>query len=1095
MKRVKLLLVIALLISFYITESNAQGISRFWGMSSKGGSHDLGVIFSLDAESGVLKNRFSFATLIPGANPTGELLETDGKLYGTVSAGGKEDKGLIFSWNPVSGDYEVLLDFADVNAKRPTGYLAAEGTTLYGMTHEGGVNGGGILFSWNPEEGFVKLHDFAMESGWLPNGGIVFHHNKLYGLTSEGGPGNEDTGVIFEYDLTSATYSVKQGLTNATGRSPMGGLTFYNNRFYGLTSYGGDHGSGSLFEWAPAEDNPFTVLFHFDPAETGTHPQGSLVVRNNELYGTTQAGGDNNEGTIFRFKPDGAVFTHLFDFTGVTGSYPIGNLYFSDEKFYGVTSAGGDHELGVVFEIDTDGNYQVLYHLTTQNGASPKGGFTMVNKVLYGLTFRGGANDRGTIFSWNPATETYQKKLDFSLNNGAEPVGNLISYNGKLYGMTSMGGAENGGILFEFDPADGTFTRHLDFIAEKGFRPMGSLTLVDGIFYGMTNQGGENNDGVIFEWNPAMPGTYTKKADLNNETGNYSKNSLVLADGKLYGMTYAGGQYNKGVIFEWLPGGDETDFRLIYSFPSGSGEINPKGNTPLGEFTLLGDYLYGMTSAGGDFMGGTIFRWKPGDAEPEFLYSFSNTTSGAEPLGNLTEKEGMLYGMTSKGGVNHSGTLFSFNPVNSDFQKIVDFGENTGNAPQGSLILNNNKFYGMTYAGGTDVGGTVFEWDPGKQEDPDKGISIITDLAPEARYPIGDLTVIPAPVAPGTQGSCIELEEIIIDENNNTSWVPVKDENGNAVAEINANGNNLGAVQVSFYVHDEDAVREDGTHKLYLNRNITITPENPTLAEGTQVGLRLYILKSEFDALAEAVNSDDEPSGITEIADLALFKSSTNTCAETLSGQAEKITSDAVKWEDDYVITASIAGFSTFYFASNTESTLPVNLVNFTAKALENRIYLEWKTTDEVNFSHFELERSLDGRNFKSILTVPSHHQGYYTAMDEETLWADYAYYRLKMIDRDHSYHHSSIISVELPSRQYLTIYPNPVISELVLKPNNAAPRPSHWEIITADGMAIHTGQWNDVQEKINVTSLPPGVYILGLYSDSVFQRLRFVKE
>lgn len=1098
MKRVKLLLVLALQIGFYIADSNAQGISQFWGMSSQGGPHDLGAIFSMDAEKGIINNRFSFATLIPGANPTGELLELDEKLFGTASEGGKDNNGVIFSWDPANDSYEVLLEFADVNASQPTGYLTAEGSTLYGMTHGGGANGGGILFSWSAEEGFVKLHDFSMETGWLPNGGVVILDNKIYGLTSEGGPEMDNTGVIFEYDLGQSTYSVKQELTNATGRSPMGSLTRYNNHFYGLTSAGGEHAAGSLFSWDPEEDNSFQVHFHFDPsspANNGSQPQGSLVVRNNQLYGTTQAGGENNEGTIFKFNPEDQTVTTLYNFADATGAFPTGNLFFSDEKFYGLTTAGGSQKLGVVFEIDLDNQYQVIHHFDQLDGATPKGGFTKFNNILYGLTFRGGANDMGVIFAWDPAAESYLTKLDFSLKNGAEPVSNLTSYMGKLYGMTSKGGRENGGILFEFNPEDGTLIRHLDFTAEKGFKPMGSLTVAEGKFYGMTNEGGADNSGVIFEWDPEEPGTYTNKVNLNNNTGNYPKNSLVLVDGKFYGMTYAGGQYNKGVIFEWLPGGDETDFELLYSFPSSSGEITPKGNTPNGELTLLGDYLYGMTSAGGNFRGGTIFKWKPGDTEPTFVYSFSNTISGAEPLGNLVEKDGMLYGMTSKGGDNHYGTLFSFNPANDNFIKILDFGDLSGNAPKGSLILHDNKFYGLTYAGGTESGGTAFEWDPAKQEDPNNGLSIITDLAPEVRYPMGDLTVIPAPVAMGTPGSCTDLEDIIINETNNNTWVPVTDQYGNAVAEINANGNNLGIVKVSLYVHDEDVAREDGTNKLYLNRNITITPENSTLEEGTQVDLRLYILKSELDALTEAVNSKDEPSGITDISDLALFKSNANSCMENLSGQAEKIASEAISWGDDYVITSSITGFSTFYFANNTETTLPVNLIQFTANLLENRIYLEWKTTNQVNFSHFELERSMDGRNFKHILAVPAHNQGYYSAMDEEQIWADNVYYRLQMVDRDNTFSYSKIISVELPDKHILTVYPNPTVDVLNLKTSGNIPVPEQWEIITADGSLVSAGEWNPQSNTVSVQGLPPGVYILTLYAGNIYQRIRFAKE
>src|SRR5690606_30882463 len=228
---------------------------------------------------------------------------------------------------------------------------------------------------------------------------------------------------------------------------------------------------------------------------------------------------------------------------------------------------------------------------------------------------------------------------------------------------------------------------------------------------------------------------------------------------------------------------------------------------------------------------------------------------------------------------------------------------------------------------------------------------------------------------------------------------------------------------------------------------------------------------------------------------LALFKSKANTCAEDLAGLAEKIESTAEKWGDDYVIATSITAFSTFYFANNSETSLPLNLVSFTANTLENRTYLEWKTTDQINFSHFELERSLDGRVFKHILTVPAHNQGYYTAMDEEKLWAENAYYRLKMVDFDNTFGYSKIISVELSDQQVLTIYPNPASTVLNLKTNGNIPSPEKWEIVTAEGILVSNGEWNDQSKTMSVQMFPPGVYILTLYGGNMYQRIRFAKE
>ncbi len=72
--------------------------------------------------------------------------------------------------------------------------------------------------------------------------------------------------------------------------------------------------------------------------------------------------------------------------------------------------------------------------------------------------------------------------------------------------------------------------------------------------YGMTSEGGASGDGIIFEWNTEKD-TLIKKIDFNRaDNGRLPNGVLVMADnGKLYGMTPFGGEYNDGVLFEWDP--------------------------------------------------------------------------------------------------------------------------------------------------------------------------------------------------------------------------------------------------------------------------------------------------------------------------------------------------------------------------------------------------------------------------------------------------------------------------------------------------------------------------------------------------------------
>src|SRR6266480_3124907 len=99
-------------------------------------------------------------------------------------------------------------------------------------------------------------------------------------------------------------------------------------------------------------------------------------------------------------------------------------------------------------------------------------------------------------------------------------------------------------------------------------------------------------------------------------------------------------------------------------------------------------------------------------------------------------------------------------------------------------------------------------------------------------------------VTDGTVNTCNTGTTITIDATNSNYWVPITGPDGNIMAEIYANGNNLGTV-TSFFYTNSGAIRIK-SGKPYLDRNITITPQNQP---SSAVKIRLYISKAEFDAL------------------------------------------------------------------------------------------------------------------------------------------------------------------------------------------------------------------------------------------------------
>ncbi len=345
-------------------------------------------------------------------------------------------------------------------------------------------------------------------------------------------------------------------------------------------------------------------------------------------------------------------------------------------------------------------------------------------QTLYNITYNGGNDGVGTIIKFTPATNNLTVVKSFE-NPGKWPqYTNLIqASNGKLYGMTANGGYDGiagigygGGSIFSFDPSTSTYTKLKNFNGPDGANPCGSLVQAsNGKLYGMTRIGGSGYDpfntygnGVIFSFDP-VSSTYTKLKDFDGTNGYGPYGSLMqTSNGKLYGMTTGGGSGGLGVIFSFDP--LTSTYTKLKDFNVTDG-YNPSGSL----MQASNGKLYGMTTYGGSNDGGVIFSFDPSSSTYTKLKDF-DAVSGVLPYGNLTQaSNGKLYGMTSNGGSNNGGVIFSFDLLSSTYTKLKDFDGTNPNPtkPYGSLIqTSDGKLYGMTSGGGSTGYGVIFSFDP-----------------------------------------------------------------------------------------------------------------------------------------------------------------------------------------------------------------------------------------------------------------------------------------------------------------------------------------------------------------------------------------------
>jgi hypothetical protein len=116
---------------------------------------------------------------------------------------------------------------------------------------------------------------------------------------------------------------------------------------------------------------------------------------------------------------------------------------------------------------------------------------------------------------------------------------------------------------------------------------------------------------------------------------------------------------------------------------------------------------------------------------------------------------------------------------------------------------------------------------------------------------------------------------------------------------------------------------------------------------------------------------------------------------------------------------------------------LPVELTKFTARTIGKAVELNWTTASEQDSRHFEVERSADARDFKTIGMVNA--QGttslvtHYTLQDREPLLGT-SYYRLKQVDEDLTYTYTNIIAVSNQQAKAASVYPTLAQQELKIE-------------------------------------------------------------
>lgn len=275
------------------------------------------------------------------------------------------------------------------------------------------------------------------------------------------------------------------------------------------------------------------------------------------------------------------------------------------------------------------------------------------------------------------------------------------------------------------------------------------------------------------------------------------------------------------------------------------------------------------------------------------------------------------------------------------------------------------------------------------------------------------------------------------------------------------------------------------TYNYYpFNRSWTVTTSN---APADSVGVRFYFGIADSSDVRNTTT-------FNLLKDLILYKvdgtNAWNAGATGYTGYrygttASKATFTLGTYQGLQYAEFYVTSFSSGTMAAVPPTALPLDLLSFSGKLVNDKTKLQWVSSNEVNVSHFEVERSNNNNSWSRIGQVQA---GNATGNQAYELWDNNPtngvnYYRLKMIDKDGQYTYSKMITIRTngPSLQ---VYPNPNNGQFTIQIDNAG-RSTSLQLFDANGKMVHKQQLVQGINQVNLKMISAGIYMLRIEDES----------
>ena len=346
-----------------------------------------------------------------------------------------------------------------------------------------------------------------------------------------------------------------------------------------VAAHGGPWRQGAVLR--VAADGSESVVHGFDDQAGHRVAFAMTLARDGHLYGVTSSGGLYGQGSVFRVRRQGSNWAwrllHSFGADPRAGTQPSSPLLLGrDGALYGTTAGDGPGGGGTVYRITTDGALRVLHGF-----ADPRAALAM--------------EDASSLSTIDP---------DDAGDGLWRPQGALVEDDaGMLYGTASEGGNGGRGGVFCCDPRLRLGWSVASMPAGWPAPHHGLLRARDGVLYAVAHA--SDHPGVLFSL--GSDGVLRERHRFGaHATAPAGPRGVLVegSDGRLYGASFSGGPHGGGTLYAFGPGDDTIE--VLHAF----GDAPQRdGAQPRSGLALAADgRLWGGTSTGGAFDGGTVFR-------------------------------------------------------------------------------------------------------------------------------------------------------------------------------------------------------------------------------------------------------------------------------------------------------------------------------------------------------------------------------------------------------------------------------------------------------------------------------------------------------